>query len=47
LPKRINEVIAGIDIGGTKIAVALETLDGEKRAKAEFAERWRWRKKPI
>ena len=28
----MNEVIAGIDIGGTKIAVALETLDGERVA---------------
>ncbi len=28
----MDEVIAGIDIGGTKIAVALETLDGEKVA---------------
>lgn len=28
----MNEVIAGIDIGGTKIAVALETLNGEKIA---------------
>jgi glucokinase len=28
----MNEVIAGIDIGGTKIAVALETLDGERIA---------------
>ncbi|MDQ3321163.1 MAG: ROK family protein [Acidobacteriota bacterium] len=28
----MNEVIAGIDIGGTKIAVALETLEGEKIA---------------
>ncbi len=28
----MNKVIAGIDIGGTKIAVALETLDGERIA---------------
>ena len=28
----MNEVVAGIDIGGTKIAIALETLDGEKVA---------------
>ena len=28
----MNEVIAGIDIGGTKIAVALETLNGERIA---------------
>jgi glucokinase len=28
----MKKVIAGIDIGGTKIAVALETLDGEKIA---------------
>lgn len=28
----MNEVIAGIDIGGTKIAVALENLNGEKVA---------------
>lgn len=28
----MNEVIAGIDIGGTKIAIALETLAGEKIA---------------
>ena len=28
----MNKVIAGIDIGGTKIAVALETLDGERVA---------------
>lgn len=28
----MNEVIAGIDIGGTKIAVALESLSGEKIA---------------
>jgi len=28
----MNEVIAGIDIGGTKIAVALENLNGEKIA---------------
>ncbi len=28
----MNEVIAGIDIGGTKIAIALETLDGERVA---------------
>jgi len=26
----MNKVIAGIDIGGTKIAIALETLEGEK-----------------
>jgi len=28
----MNEVIAGIDIGGTKVAVALETLGGERIA---------------
>lgn len=28
----MNQVIAGIDIGGTKIAIALEALDGEKIA---------------
>ncbi len=28
----MNKVIAGIDIGGTKIAVALEDLSGEKIA---------------
>jgi len=28
----MNEVIAGIDIGGTKIAIALENLNGEKIA---------------
>ncbi len=28
----MNEVIAGIDIGGTKIAIALETLGGERVA---------------
>jgi glucokinase len=28
----MNKVIAGIDIGGTKIAIALETLEGEKVA---------------
>jgi len=28
----MNEVIAGIDIGGTKIAIALENLDGKKIA---------------
>jgi predicted NBD/HSP70 family sugar kinase len=26
----MNEVLAGIDIGGTKIAVALETPSGER-----------------
>ncbi|MGI9036514.1 MAG: ROK family protein [Pyrinomonadaceae bacterium] len=32
LPEPMNKVIAGIDIGGTKIAVALENLRGEKIA---------------
>ena len=27
----MKEVIAGIDIGGTKIGVAVETLQGERR----------------
>lgn len=35
----MNEVIAGIDIGGTKIAVALENLNGEKVAARRFPTR--------
>ncbi len=30
--KKMDEVVAGIDIGGTKIAIAIETLAGERIA---------------
>ena len=35
----MNEIIAGIDIGGTKIAVELESLSGEKIAERRLPTR--------
>ncbi|HYY56934.1 MAG TPA: ROK family protein [Pyrinomonadaceae bacterium] len=35
----MNEAVAGIDIGGTKIAIALETIQGERMASRQFPTR--------
>ena len=39
----MNEVLAGIDIGPNKNAVALENLNGEKIARGGWLRRLKWR----